>query len=63
MKIDWPNQNCLANLNVPTTITNTTTNTKAETITFDDIEQLCIRMAEHALEINGKCVYGYSKVW
>src|SRR5699024_2453836 len=35
----WPN-NCPA--------------TMAETITFDDIEQLCIRMAEHALDINGE---------
>ena len=34
----WPN-NCPA--------------TMAETIKFDDIEQLCIRMAEHALDING----------
>lgn len=28
--------------------------TMGETVTFhDDMEQLCIRMAEHALEING----------
>lgn len=39
MRIGWPD-------NCPTS--------RAERITFDDIEQLCIRMAEHALEINGK---------
>ena len=43
--------------------TDTTTTTRwpanrqtVDTVTFDDIEQLSIRIAEHALEINGKLI-------